>query len=167
MNASLLLVSVFIWCALIAISDWRSRRIPNSLVAAGLVAAVAGLVLQGQTPFGATPLQSALGFGIGLLAFLPLYARNIMAAGDVKLFAAIGALFGMAGLIPVWLIASVLAGAHALLWPGIRAFAPPETMSPNAGVFERLPFGLHLAVGIVCVVLQPPWVVRLGALWPW
>ena len=39
-----------------------------------------------------------------------------MGAGDVKFFAVLGVLLGPAALIPVWLIASLLAGMHAIVW---------------------------------------------------
>ena len=110
MHAHLLIPFVLLWCAAIAWSDWQLRRIPNSLVAAGFTVALLGLVFQGQTLFGIGPSQSLFGAAIGLLVFLPLYMLKIMGAGDVKLFAAIGALCGPWGLLPVWLIASLLAG---------------------------------------------------------
>ncbi|MES3009471.1 MAG: prepilin peptidase [Pseudomonadota bacterium] len=152
---------VFTWCVAIAWSDWQSRRIPNSLVAAGLTVAVLGLVFQGQTLFGSSPLLSLTGAAGGLLLMLPLYATRVMAAGDVKLFAAIGALFGFWGLLPVWLISSLFAGAHALVWITMQRLLPQYAATPALGVFGRLPYGVHLAGGIACVALQPDLVTAL------
>ena len=66
MNLSLATILVLIWCAAIVWSDWQSRRIPNSLVLAGLTVAVLGLVFQGHTLFGASPLLSFAGAVAGL-----------------------------------------------------------------------------------------------------
>lgn len=149
------IILVFMWCAAIAWSDWQSRRIPNSLVAAGLTVAVLGLVFQGQTLFGVSPLLSLTGAIAGLLLMLPLYATRVMAGGDVKLFAAIGTLFGFWGLLPVWLVSSLFAGAHALIWISVQRLLPQYVATPALGAFGRLPYGVHLAAGIVCVALQP------------
>lgn len=161
MNSLLLALLVLVWCVAIAWSDWQSRRIPNSLVAAGLIVAVLGLVFQGQTLLGASPLHSLAGAVAGLLLMLPLYATRVMAAGDVKLFAAIGALFGFWGLLPVWLISSLFAGAHALVWITLQRLLPQYVATPVIGAFGRLPYGVHLAGGIACVALQPDLVTAL------
>lgn len=161
MNTNILLPLVLVWCAAIAWSDWQRRRIPNFLVAAGLTVAVQGLVFQGQTLFGASPLLSLAGAAAGLSLMLPLYATRVMAAGDVKLFAAIGALFGFWGLLPVWLISSLFAGAHALVWISLQRLLPQYVATPVIGAFGRLPYGVHLAGGIACVALQPDLVTAL------
>ncbi len=149
------LLLVLIWCAAITWFDWNRRRIPNSLVSAGLCVAVLSLVFQGQTPLGAGPWLSLVGAGAGLLVMLPMYALRVMAAGDVKLFAAVGALFGVWALLPVWLIASLLAGLHAALWLSARHLLPQYAASPRLGAFRQLPYGIHLAAGIACVALCP------------
>ena len=81
--AILLLASTF---------DLIERRIPNRLLAAGLLAA-AGFHLASGYP--ATLLSTCLaGFTVGLMMFLPLYLIGGMAAGDVKLMATVGAFVG-------------------------------------------------------------------------
>lgn len=161
MQAHLLILLTLVWCVAIAWSDWQSRRIPNSLVAVGFVVAVLGLVFQGHTLFGVTPLLSLAGAVGGLLLMLPLYATRVMAAGDVKLFAAIGALFGFWGLLPVWLVSSLFAGAHALVWITLQRLLPQHVATPMLGAFGRLPYGVHLAGGIACVALQPGLITAL------
>lgn len=74
--------------------DLRQRRIPNRLLAIGLLAA---LVLQlGSGPPSALLTSYLAGFALGLLMFLPLYLLGGMAAGDVKLMATVGAFVGPA-----------------------------------------------------------------------
>lgn len=152
---------VLIWCVAIAWSDWQSRRIPNSLVAAGFAVALLGLVIQGHTLFGVTPLLSLAGAVGGLLLMLPMYATRVMAAGDVKLFAAIGALFGVWSLLPIWLVSSLLAGAHALVWITVQRLLPQYAETPLLGAFGRLPYGVHLAGGVACIALQPALITAL------
>ena len=77
-----------------AVSDYRTRRIPNELVLAG---AAAGLL--GNTLFSTLPLDGFVtalqGLATGLAAFLPLYLLRLMGAGDVKLMAMVGAFLGL------------------------------------------------------------------------
>jgi prepilin peptidase CpaA len=81
--AVLLLASAF---------DLRQRRIPNRLLAAGLIGA---LILHLASGAAAALLTTFLaGFALGLLMFLPLYLLGGMAAGDVKLMATVGAFLG-------------------------------------------------------------------------
>lgn len=155
MSDSPALLFLLIWCAVVTWSDWTRRRIPNSLVVAGTVVAVLGLVFQGQTLLGATPALSLTGALAGLLAMLPFYLSRTMAAGDVKLFAAIGALGGFWALLPVWLLASVLGGLHALILLSARRLIPQYTATPAMGAFARLPYGVHLAIGTACVAIRP------------
>lgn len=155
MNSSFLWPAIVVWCGLIAWSDWTRRRIPNTLLAAALAAALIGLAFTGATPFGAGPVQCMLGAIVGLVAFLPLYILRIMGAGDVKLFATAGALLGLWALFPIWLIASVLAALHALVWVTSTRLVPHLAASRYVGAFGRLPYGAHLAAGIVAVTLRP------------
>ena len=72
--------------------DLIQRRIPNRLLAIGLLSAVA-LHLASSSPIAL--LTSCLaGFTVGLMMFLPLYLIGGMAAGDVKLMATVGAFVG-------------------------------------------------------------------------
>lgn len=152
---------LIVWCGLIAWSDWSQRRIPNTLLAAGFAVALLGLFLKGATPFGVNPLHSMLGAIAGLLVFLPLYAARIMGAGDVKLFSTAGVLLGVWALLPIWLIASLLAGLHALLWAS-SAYLVPQLFSSRSGAMARLPYGAHLAAAIVCVALKPELITELS-----
>lgn len=98
----------------IAISDLYARRVPNRWLAA---TAVLGLfALLGEHLFGgdAALLPHLAGLGVGLAALLPFYLLGWMGAGDVKYFAVLGLLLGWQALLPLWLISSLLAGAHVL-----------------------------------------------------
>lgn len=150
--------------ALAAISDVRSRRIPNRLT---YPAMVAGLALQ-VTTYGWRGIFSSLG-GALLFGgvFLVFYALRAMGAGDVKLAAALGCILGsdnswqvlfttaMAGgalaIMVMILTGRVLqtlrstlavAGFHAL--HGLRSHPVVNLDNPASA---RMPYGLAFAAG--------------------
>ena len=97
---------------IIAYYDVRYRRIPNAFVLATLAG---GLVI--NTMFGGlNGLYSSLGgcvFAFGLM--LMLHVFGAMGAGDVKLFAAIGAVTGAHLVIPTFLVVILTGGLLALV----------------------------------------------------
>lgn len=109
----------------VTISDLAARRVSN-----GVLAVTLALVLSLQLSHNAAPvgLASCLAGGVlGLLVLLPFHVIGWMGAGDVKLFATIGFLLGTKALLPIWVIASLAAGVHALLvvaWPLLSSSAP-------------------------------------------
>lgn len=96
---------------LVTYMDVRYRRIPNKLVLAILVG---GLVL--NTFFGgrAGLLVSLGGFALafGLMFFLHIFGT--LGAGDVKLFAAIGAVNGVSLVLPTLLVVALTGGLLAI-----------------------------------------------------
>lgn len=150
--------------ALAAISDVRSRRIPNRLT---YPAMVAGLALQ-VTVYGWRGMLSS--FGGALLfggVFLLFYLLRAMGAGDVKLAAALGCILGpnnswqvlfttaMAGgalAIVVMILTGrvfqtlrstlAVAGFHAL--HGLRIHPVVNLDNPGSA---RMPYGLAFAAG--------------------
>ncbi|BFH70554.1 hypothetical protein J27TS7_43620 [Paenibacillus dendritiformis] len=73
-------------------SDVRSKKIPNRLT---MIAAAAGFMIHGAANGWQGLAFSGLGAGCGFGVMLLLYIIKAVGAGDVKLFAAIGALTGM------------------------------------------------------------------------
>lgn len=97
--------------AIITYMDVRYRRIPNKLV---LLTLVGGLTV--NTFFGGVNglLMSVSG---SVLAFGLMFALHIfgtMGAGDVKLFAAIGAVFGSSLVLPTLMIVALTGGVLAI-----------------------------------------------------
>jgi len=107
------------------VSDLLARRVSNRVLLAVLcVAAAAQLLAAGTQP---TLAQCLLGGIAGLAVLLPFYAVGWMGAGDVKLFATIGLLLGAKALLPIWALASLAAGAHAIIvlaWPALVRTSP-------------------------------------------
>ena len=96
---------------LITYWDVRYRRIPNELV---LLTFIGGLAL--NTIFeGSHGLLISLGgfaFAFGLMFFL--HAFGTMGAGDVKLFAAIGAINGVSLVLPTLMVVALTGGVFAI-----------------------------------------------------
>jgi prepilin peptidase CpaA len=83
--------------AIAAIVDYRTGQIPNWLTLGGIVAGVVGHLAQGWVSEGARAGLVEAGFAVGGLVFCSLapavlYVKGGMGGGDLKLYAAIGAL---------------------------------------------------------------------------
>lgn len=98
-----------------AVSDLRSRRIPNRLIIAGLVAGLATRLVLGPAALGAGLLAAAVAMGLGVL----LFAVGAMGGGDGKLLAVVGAFMGLQGGLEA-LIASAMAGGVFALAIAVR-----------------------------------------------
>jgi len=115
--------------------DVRYRRIPNLVVVAALVA---GLCINTSFLGLAGTIASLKGLG---LAFLPMFLMHIfgaMGAGDVKLFAAVGAVVGVA-LVPMTFVVVVMLGAALAVYSMLR----------SGTVFSTLHGVLRIFVGIL------------------
>jgi prepilin peptidase CpaA len=145
--------------------DIATRRIPNPLsvavAAGGIVAAAAGV---GDVSLG----SSLAGFALGLLLMLPAHVLGALGAGDVKLFAAVGAVIGAGRIVPAFLYTGVAGGLLAI---GVaasrgrlastvcrtgRLLAAPDAVkaeieSPHA--HNRFPYGPAIAAGSVAATV--------------
>ena len=96
----------------IAYYDVRYRRIPNAFVLATLVAGVAINAIFGGLPGVASSVGGCV------LAFVLMFMLHIfgaMGAGDVKLFAAIGAVTGSQMVIPTFVVVILTGGLLAVV----------------------------------------------------
>ena len=109
---------------IIAYYDVRYRRIPNPFVLATLVS---GVVI--NTFFGGLPgvLSSLGGCLFAFILMFLLHVFGAMGAGDVKLFAAIGAVMGAHLVLPTFLVVILTGGLLATI-SIIRAGAVVTTM---------------------------------------
>lgn len=97
---------------LAALSDLRSREIPNWLTLFGIFAGFAlHSWFDGLDGF----LFAAGGFGAGCLIFLPLFALRWLGGGDVKLMIAVGAFTGWKTLIVIFILDGIFGGFAALV----------------------------------------------------
>jgi prepilin peptidase CpaA len=97
--------------SLITYWDVRYRRIPNELV---LLTFIGGLAL--HTIFGGSHglLISLGGFALAFGLMFFLHAFGTLGAGDVKLFAAIGAISGISLVLPTLIVVALTGGVFAI-----------------------------------------------------
>lgn len=150
--------------------DLAQRRIPNFLVAVGLITAA---VLHASSGSAWSLLTVWLGgMALGLALFLPLYCLRTMAAGDVKLMMMVGAFCGPAltwhislatycagGLLAVLIVLArgkgraaarnVAALLRPMLWRigGVRL--APEAPPASVG---SMPYALAISAGTFIVL---------------
>ncbi len=113
MQAPLALVLLSVCVAVAAVTDVRSRKIPNVVVLPGIVAALFSAFYQ----FGwSSGLQPALyGALSALLVMVPLYALGVLGAGDAKLMCLVGAAIGVVGALQVAVVAIAISGVIGLV----------------------------------------------------
>ncbi|QJP71510.1 A24 family peptidase [Burkholderia glumae] len=110
----ILSVAVFLaWVTMVAAGDIRYRRIPNSLVVAGLICGMVSTISR-YNPFCITPVEAVIGAVIGFVGLFPFFACRLMGAADVKVFTVLGLWCGFQGLFWCWIAASLAALIHVL-----------------------------------------------------
>ncbi len=153
-----------------AVSDCRTRRIPNWLVLSG---ALYGVIYNTVLP--PTPHDNILfplaGLALGLLLFLPLYLVRAMGAGDVKLLAMIGAFLGPGDTFYAALATMIVGGVLAILFvlargTALRMFhnlvslfqlgflsvaggSKPDLQIEADMSAGKLPYGVPIAIGTI------------------
>src|SRR5687768_16705947 len=87
--------------------DIRYRRIPNKLVLATLlVGLIVNTGFDGSRGF----LLSLGGFALAFALMFFFHVFGTLGAGDVKLFAAIGAVVGVSSVLPTLLVVALIGG---------------------------------------------------------
>ena len=137
--------ALLIWATVIAVTDWRVRKVPNPLLLAALLPAGLVLIWRGEGLLGATPVVSLTGLLCGLLLALPGYFLGQFGAGDVKLSAVLGLLLGQPAILSALLLAAVALGVMAAV-TRLRAGA-------EAARKIRLPAAIALSGGFAVVML--------------
>ncbi len=97
---------------LITYHDVRYRRIPNPFVLATLAAGVAMNAILGGTQ---GVYSSLVGCGVAFTLMFLMHIFGAMGAGDVKLFAAIGAVIGVQLVVPTFLVVVITGGVLAVV----------------------------------------------------
>ena len=120
--------------AVVSYYDVRYRRIPNALVFATLVG---GLTI--NLGFGGLKgiIASVGGCGLAFVLMFVLHLFGAMGAGDVKLFAAIGAVTGAPLVLPTFFIV-MMTGLVLAVYSMIRANAVRTTMIGVVQIFAGL-----------------------------
>jgi prepilin peptidase CpaA len=151
-------IAFLLWLILVVVYDFRMRRVPNWLVLAGAALAFAALAT-GAGPLGHDWRAALFGAGAGFATLLLFYATGLMGAGDVKFAGALGLWVGLPDLASIWIVASLVAGAHSILWLALKRwpFFPrlalvlagpsrvPESGIPSGRV-RLIPYAAYLAL---------------------
>ena len=142
--------------------DIRERRIPNWVVLFGLTGGIALSGFQGSTQL----IFSIVGFFAGILALMIPFAFGWMGAGDVKFFAAMGALLGYKPLPRVFFYSCIVAGIIALVAMALgqaRQISFRNFWIDCKFMFLSLPAGLPSSTPRDSGVYSVPWGVAIGA----
>ena len=148
-----------------AVIDVRHRRIPNVVC---LLMAAAGVGFAATGVSRVTLASSTLGLVIAFVMMLPGHVFGGTGAGDVKFFAAAGALLGAGRVLPAFVFMAIAGGVFAvgIAWRrgrlaqtfqrtarlcGRDADAKAAIESPSA--HNRFPYGPAIAVGSVLAAL--------------
>lgn len=130
-----------------ALTDLRSKRVPNKLVLA--IASVWILTIVPQMFFQtekaiAIMINGLIGFAMAGLLFLVVYlvSRKGLGGGDVKLMAASGLYLGFNGVLPAMFYGSVLASIFAIVL----------ILAKKIGRKEAIPLVPFLYVGMLLTV---------------
>jgi prepilin peptidase CpaA len=166
------LATFLLICAVVVVSDVMVRKVFNVIILAALIAQASFLATADASASGlVSQLEPAVtGLVVGFVLLLPLYAFRAMGAGDVKLFAVLGWWMGPAALLPVFVMASLMAGVHAVAWSAqgsmwsvaarefgerLVAVLPMRAVRRSASDTERrrprrgIPYAAYMAVGAV------------------
>jgi len=147
-----------------AVTDYRSRRIPNWLTGPSiLLGLILHLVLGGWRDMASAALAGLLCGGLFLIFFL----AGGMGGGDVKLIAAVGCLAGISQIAVILIATSLIGGAFAIilavgsgqLWAtvanvsdliahhGQHGIQPHPDLNVKNEARLRLPYGIVIAAG--------------------
>ena len=139
--------------AFVAISDCRTRRIPNGFIVAILLLAALRMALTG-TPTSA--LYTLLASAAVFVATFLLFWRGLLGGGDVKLIGATGLLIGYHDLFEFLFVMSISGAlialaifAHDRVGPRRAARSgtlPADSGDPEPGDRLTVPYGIAIAL---------------------
>jgi prepilin peptidase CpaA len=165
-SEALAVAIVCVAMSLAAVIDLRTRRIPNALTGVILVTGI-GIAAAELGPIG---LGGALvGCLLGFAFMLPGHVFGATGAGDVKLFAAAGALLGPSTTVQAFIYTAIAGGVLALVVAVRRrrltqtvsstarlvahgSAAVSEVESPEAD--NRFAYAPAIAIGVVLATLS-------------
>jgi prepilin peptidase CpaA len=159
------IATLVVGAAAAAAIDLRTRRVPNALTAPLALSGVA------YAAFGIGHLSVAAALAgslIGLALMMPGHLFGATGAGDVKLFAAIGALLGPAPIVGAFMYTAVVGGIFAVV-VAVRRQRLQRTLSGAARLMttcgaaaeierpeqnNRFCYAPAIAVGAICAAIK-------------
>jgi prepilin peptidase CpaA len=175
--SNLLLAAILLGAVVV---DLRSRRIPNTLVLAGIALAFvshASSIAWGRVPLAGSAWWAPLaGIATGFVLLLPLYLLRATGAGDVKLMAMVGAFVGAPTVLAAMLYTLLAGGLLSLVFMLGRGVAAQTLanvrfmltdwalrattgqgarLAPLQSTAARLPYAVAIALGTGAALLWP------------
>lgn len=154
-------VMLIIWILLeLSISDIKYRIVPDQLVFLLAVSAVGTI----QYHMGWMDMLCGAALGTGIMALTALigkamYRRDAVGGGDIKLFAALGLVLGVRGVLVVFMLSALIAGAHMVWLLARKKIKRKDTIpmvpyiSATAGIYLVFiwqgPLGMYLDTIII------------------
>lgn len=136
-------------------TDLLSRRIPNWLIASGVIAA---LLFSTFHPVFLSLREVLAGAATGLMFLLPGYLMGRMGAGDIKLLSMVGSIIGYQSVFMAGLYAFIAGAFIALAWQPLRQRCNISDIRKNSLVGRivanpDLPFAPAIAVGTAMALI--------------
>jgi len=151
-----------------AITDLRSRRIPNWLTLSGVLSGLGMNIFLAEQWWEGLKF-SLIGLGAGFGLYVILYVLRAMGAGDVKLMAATGAIVGWQNWFGIFIVTALLGGVLAIVFSilkkrlgttfwnvgfilsemkhGRPAYLGKEELDVKSAKAMRMPHGAVIALG--------------------
>jgi prepilin peptidase CpaA len=120
-----------------AVTDLRSRRIPNLLTYPMMAAA---LVCHLAATGGGGLLFALSGLALGIAVFIIPYAMGGMGAGDVKLMGSVGAALGAKGVLMAAVYTGLIGGLYAVALMLVHRRESRGIIARYATTFKTLAF---------------------------
>lgn len=139
---------LWILMGLACLWDVAQRRIPNALIAIGLLA---GVGLQAHASGLAGVGWSLFGAAVALAVLIGPFAARVLGGGDVKLAMVAGAFLGWRGALHVILFGALAHGLVALVW--VAGTAALGRMGRPVPEDRGIPHALGFAVATVVYTL--------------
>lgn len=153
---------VLVAAAIAAVTDLRTRRVPNALVVCLLVA---GFVVSAAAGWWAIA-GDAIVTCVAVLAGSVLFSLRLLGGGDVKFFAAAAGVLGYPDVAAFLLYTTVAGGVLALAYAGargrmteslagVRAMALPLLAgAPPARITDglKMPYAVAIFAGALCLL---------------
>ena len=143
-----LLILLLLSLAIAAAVDLWKRQVPNIAVIAVAVTGLAGFILTGHVEQIWQPLAVAMAT---IVVGVPLFARQWVGGGDIKLLAATACWFTAKGTLQFLAAVFLAGGVLALTFVAVRYAGRSKV---TAGASGGIPYAVAIAIGAALQVWQ-------------
>jgi len=138
-----------------AIYDAMARRVPNILVASGMLLALALSIMPNSNISNLNIGTSLLGGLLGLVIFSYPYAKGYLGAGDTKLFVMVGLYLGPSLASWAFLFSCLAGGIIALPWVMSRSLKQVSSKFYEPRRYQmNFPYAIPIFVGTTMAIFH-------------